>query len=434
LTGTAAGVVDVLIEWLDSTGNSVSASSTKSITINPAGGAFTVTTPATTPFAVSIGTNQNVVVNIPASIGATAVSSVRYATTLGSWLANGSSALIVSPASLPTTQTQVFVPGSSSGNANVQIDALDASGAVLTSASFVLAITSPATNSSSITLQSNVSVLQPSSGSNLSTATLTAFVLDATNNPVGGAPVLFELVNSSGSGESLNPVVVTTDNTSNGSTSQMGRAQTTFTAGTSTNQNAAVRATVVGTGISTTTPITVGGTAGSIALGAGTKLTIINSDTAYQLPVSVMVSDSNGNAVSGAVVSLSLWPLYYYKGIRANDCAITGTGPYNNEDINENLILNAGEDIDGPGGAVDGALWPVPSSAGSVPATVTTGVDGTATFNWVYLKQYAHWLEVRIRATTQVQGSASTSSLVLPLTAATSDATAPCQLPNSPFN
>ncbi|MBU1215585.1 MAG: Ig-like domain-containing protein [Gammaproteobacteria bacterium] len=431
LTGTAAGIVDVLVEWLDATGATVSASTTKSITINPSGGSFSVSTPASSPFAAAIGTNQTVTVNVPAAIGGVAVANIRYATTLGTWLANGLKALTVVPAG--ATDTQTFVPGNSAGNANVQIDALDASGNVLTSASFIFSITSPTVNASSITLQSSVSVLQPSVGANLSTAVLTALVRDAANNPVGGAPVLFELVNSSGSGESLNPVVVTTDSTST-ATTQMGRAQTTFTAGTSTNQNAAIKATVVGTAITTTTPVTVGGTAGSIALGAGTKLSIVNLDTAYQLPVTVMVTDSNGNAVSGAVVSISIWPVKYYRGTRANDCIITGFGPYINEDVNENLILDPGEDIDGPGFVPDGMLWPVPSAAGSVPSTVTTGVDGTATFNWVYLKQYANWLDVRIRVTTQVQGSSSTSSLELPLVPAAIDTVAPCQLPDSPFN
>ncbi|MDD2819611.1 MAG: hypothetical protein PHN51_12570 [Candidatus Nanopelagicales bacterium] len=368
---------------------------------------------------------------MPSAIGGVAIASIRYASTLGSWLANGNNALTVARAG--TTDTQTFVPGNSAGNANVQIDALDASGNVLTSASFIFSITSPTANASTITLQSSVSVLQPSSGANQSTALLTAIVRDNSNNPVGGAPVLFELVNSSGSGESLSPVVVTTDSTSS-ATTQMGRAQTTFTAGTSTNQNAAIKATVVGSAISSTTPITVGGTAGSIALGAGTKLSIVNSDTAYQLPVTVMVTDSNGNAVSGAVVSISIWPIKYYKGVRDTTCAITGTGPYSNEDGNENLIKDAGEDTDGTGGLPDGMLWPVPSSAGSVPSTVTTGVDGTATFNWIYLKQYASWLVVRLRATTQVQGSSSTSSLELPLVPSTTDTTSPCQLPDSPFN
>jgi hypothetical protein len=438
LTGTAAGVVDVLIEWLDATGTSVTASTTKAVTINPTGGAFSVTAPASSPFAAFIGTNQTVTVNVPATIGTTPITHIRYATTLGTWLANNLNVLTVAKAA--ATDSQTFVPGNSAGNANVQVDALDSNGNVLTSATFVFSITSPSTNAASITLQSNVSVLQPSSGSNLSTATLTAIVRDASNNPVGGAPVLFELVNSSGSGESLNPVVVTTDSTSS-TTTQMGRAQTTFTAGTSTNQYAAVKATVVGTTISSTTPITVGGTAGSIALGSGTKLSIVNSDTAYQLPVTVMVTDSNGNAVSGAVVSISIWPVKYYKGVRANDCSYTAIGPFSNEDTNENLILDAGEDVDSAGGypsttanGPDGSLWPVPSSAGSVPSTVTTAVDGTATFNWIYLKQYASWLRVRIRATTQVQGSSSTSSLELPLVPAAIDTTAPCPLPNSPFN
>lgn len=456
LTGTAAGNVDVLVEWLDAT-NTVTARATKTIAITAAGGAFMVTTPATSPFAATIGTNQNVTVNVPASISGKPIAFLRYATTLGSWLGNNSKVLTV--ANTGASNTQAFVPGLSAGNASIQIDALEASGAVITSASFIFSISSSSANASSITLQSNVSVLPPSVGTNLSTTTFTAVVKDVALNPVGGANILFELVSSTGTGESISPVVVTTN--SSDPAIPLGQAQATFTAGTSpTTQGAAVKATVIGTTVSATAPITVGGQATSVSLGASTTISAINSNTAYSLPVTVIVSDSSGARVSGAVVSLSLWPVGYWKGYRGlpvgapsgttyKVCQANHVGSrFKNEDINSSLTLDSGEDIDGPGGLIitastatavagltDGVLWPAPSTAGAIPATVTTGADGTATFDWVYLKQYAQWVDARIRATLQVQGSQSSTEIILPLTASVADIEATsCSLPNSPFN
>lgn len=439
LTGTAGGTVNVLVEWLDSAGV-VTASATKAFTVAAAGNTFSVVTPASSPFAVSIGTNQSVVVNVPAT-----VASIRYATTLGSWLQVASQAgcntlgqKVCTVSNTGTTDTQTFVPGNNAGNATVQIDALNASGTVLSSATVMLSITSPAANASKITLQSNVAVLPPSAGTTLSTATLTAKVFDAANNPVGNAPVSFELVNSTGSGESISPALTTTN-----ATSPMGVAQAIFTAGTSTTLNSSVKASITnsaGTIISASQQLVVGGTVGSIAIGPSNKMTAVNFDTAYQLPVTIMVSDSNGNAVAGAVVTLSLWPVRYYKGNRTA-CVAPVTAGFANEDVNFNNTLDAGEDIDGPGAATtaslgtpDGALWPPQADSGSVPSTVTTDANGIATFNWVYLKRYANWLKVRLTASTQVQGSQSTASALLDLAALAADVAVPCSLPDSPYN
>jgi hypothetical protein len=479
-TGTAAGAATVLVEWLDAPGGTtVTASASQTFTLTATGGAFAITTPAASPFAVATNGTQNVVVNVPAAINGTAVTQVRYATTLGTWAAN-SAKVYTANVTGPLTDTQIFNAGASAGNATVQIDALSSTSAVLSSVFVTLSISSPSSTAATIQLQSSASVLAPSTGGTLSTATLTAIVKDASLNPVGGAAVLFELVNSSGTGESISPAVVITDSTTSGTT-QMGRAEATFTAGTSTTQGATVMASLVAnSAVAATTPITVGGTAGSIAIGASTKMTAINSDTSYQLPVTVMVTDSNGNAVSGAVVSLSLWPAYYYKGVRNAAClaSYAGTGTWDsvaknfssftptvflNEDYNENLIMDAADittatPADGPGGyaiylqyvsdlssgatptstdfhgAADSILWPPLSAAGSIPSTVTTGVDGTATFNWIYLKDYASWLVARLRATTQVQGNQSTATSYLPLVPLADDVKNPCALPDSPFN
>jgi hypothetical protein len=431
-TGTAGGTVNVLIEWLNSSGNTAS-STTQTLNVQAVGSAFEVTIPDLnlTPVPpVTLGTTQPVTVSTPATINGINVANIRYATTLGTWLASGLKTWTV--ARTAASDTQTFVAGASAGNANVQIDALSGTGAVLATAKMIFALSASAASANSITLQSNGTVLAPSSGGTSSTATLTATVRDSALNAVGGASVLFELVNPTGSGEQIDPVVV--------STNSSGVAQSIFTAGTlPTIQTSTIRASVIGSAVTPSTiNITVGGTAGSVAIGTSTKITSVNSDTAYQLPVTVMVTDSNGNAVSGATVSLSLWGLTYHKGGRTSACIATWTYSHANEDLNENLILNPGEDIDGPGdmnalAGPDGALWPPSPAAGSVPQTVTTGADGTATFNWIYLKQYADWITARLRASVLVQGSEATSTTTITLAPSKADVDT-CVLPNSPFN
>lgn len=387
-------------------------------------------------------------VYVPATILASSVANVRFTTSLGSWLSSGTKIQTVAFGAAGN-YTETFVAGANAGNANVQIDALDVNGAILTSAQAVLSLSASAASASTISLQANVTSISPSTGGTSSTATLTAMVRDAGGNPVGNAPVLFELLNPSGSGEQVTPVtVMTAATTANGQA--VGQAQSFFIAGTlPTTQASQIKASVIGTAVSSTTTITVGGTAGSIAIGTSSTIASVNTNTAYQLPVTVMVTDSNGNAVSGATVSLSLWATEYAKGVRGTLCAVTyDVGPlpdgfFRNEDLNENLILDAGEDVDGPGGhaaggtfygTLDGILWPPSSAAGSVPQTVTTGSDGTVTFNLTYLKDYASWLKIRLRAKTTVQGTEATSvhSEVLPISAA--DMLTPCLLSNSPFN
>lgn len=452
-TATATGTASVRVDWLDSPTGTATVSATQSFTAAAAGAAFQLITPASSPFAVPLGTNQAVTIYVPATILGTAVANVRFTTSLGSWFSGGAKS-VTTAFTAAGNYTQTFVAGSFAGNANLQIDALNASGAILTSAQAVLSLSATVASASQISLSASVTSIAPSTGSTSSTATLTATVKDSSGNPVGNAPVLFELVNPTGGGEQVTPVTVMTAATATNSVS-VGQAQSTFTAGTlPTTQASQIRASVIGapTTISAVTAITVGGTAGSIAIGIGTTITSTNQDTAYRLPVSLLVTDSNGVAVSGAVVSLSIWPASYYKGVRGLKCAPVYASTsgvvavFANEDTNENLMLNLAtptEDVDGPGGYLagtpfygtpDGILWPPSASAGSVPATVTTGSDGSASFTLTYLKEHADWVKIRLRARTPVQGTEATSVYNTVLPKSEPDSKDPCPLGPSPFN
>ena len=101
------------------------------------------------------------------------------------------------------------------------------------------------------------------------------------------------------------------------------------------------------------------------------------------------------------------------------------TGGYFNEDINRNLILDALEDSNG-----DGSLTPPNAAAGALPATVETDENGVASFDLVYLKSSAVWIDDEITATTSVFGTETSSTLVFNLPYAVPDKP---YLPDSPY-
>ncbi|MCX5850578.1 MAG: Ig-like domain-containing protein, partial [Deltaproteobacteria bacterium] len=249
--------------------------------------------------------------------------------------------------------------------------------------------------------------------------TLKATVKNAGGQVVGGAPVAFSIDDATGGGEYVSPVVVYTDSA--------GTAQSTFSSGSlSTDSNGVkVSATVVGTAIKDSVNIVIGGTAGSVTVGRGTVVQSEYNNTVYELPMSVLVADANGNPVSGAVVTLSTWPSSYRTGgwydsdpdPKAYRFVPYISGSYDNEDVNRNLILDAGEDVN-----VDGDLTPPNSAAGDLPETVTTDANGVANFNLVYLKANAIWIVDRISASTLVFGTETTSSISLTLPAERTEA------------
>ncbi len=202
---------------------------------------------------------------------------------------------------------------------------------------------------------------------------------------------------------------------------------------------------------------------GSIVIGQPSTITSVQNDTTnttYVETMNLLVADSNGNPVSGAVVSLNTWPVAFYTGDypyvsgTAAPCYARTWAEFPNEDTNRSLIYNAAEDLTGPQQTlarlafnpaalavglnvtnyiVDNVLTPAPAAAGTVPATVTTDSNGLATFNLIYLKQYASWVSTQLTAKTVVQGTEATSSLTFTLPASQADMNT-CVLAPSPFN
>ena len=264
----------------------------------------------------------------------------------------------------------------------------------------------------------------------------------------------------------------------------MGQAVTSFTSGSLTSGagGVQVRAQVLGTSVVTGTlpsgndaAINIGGTAGSVAFGSATVLSVNGAATDYIQAMSVLVADSSGAPIRNAVVNLSLWPIAWSTGSGcAYDMDYDSThGTYLNEDANENLVLDPGEDgtrkfyatgttthtwcipivptpasppyctstsVTSGTGTLDTRITPANSSAGTltstnpldVPGTVTTNSSGVATFNLEYGKNSAIWTVVRIRAKTTVAGTDAVGEIQFRLGALQSDVQ-PCHLPPSPY-
>lgn len=411
ITGTSAGTAVVQSASLGAV------ASQTYIVASPAA-AFGITSPSQKPY--SLATNTE----LPITVSAPGVTTVQFFTSVGVWSNNGQNFYEVAVDNSAATAKLI---STNAGTANVVVR--DKANPSTKSDTIQVNISAPPSAAASLDLQSNISIVAPSgTGPSKNTATLEATVRAANGDVVGNAPVQFSITSPSGGGEDVSPTVVNTND--------FGKAVTTFYSGASTDSDGVrITANIPGTAINDTIKIVVGGAAGSIVIGMGTKI-IVPSTTIYSMPFSIQVSDANGNAVADAKVSLNIWPSYYMLGYRYKDSngnyqiayeIPAGYSCYSipNEDTNKNLTLDSSEDVGPIVGPYshsnrfltgDGYLTPPNSAAGSVPATVTTGADGTATFNVTFLKEYSSWIEAQLTASVVVYGSETSTSysFVLP--------------------
>jgi len=142
--------------------------------------------------------------------------------------------------------------------------------------------------------------------------------------------------------------------------------------------------------------------------------------------MSVWLSDINGNPVPKATVMLMTRPYSYSQGHWNSGCRPEYTERrILNEDVNNNLILDEGEDTNG-----DGELTPLLSAGGSAPNYVVTNENGTACFALVYPKSSAVWTETEITAVAVASGIEITSVYRFTLPYSAADI---CNLPDSPY-
>lgn len=291
------------------------------------------------------------------------------------------------------------------------------------------AVSFVATTPATIDLQAFPATIGPNNGSQTQQqAAITAIVRDAANNLVANQVVRFSIVQDN-SGGTLTTSTATTDSLGRASTAYISSAATTA-------QNGVVIRAEMGSNsaINKTVSLTVAQSPLFVRLGTG-NLIIAQSQTVYDKKYTVIVTDASGNAAPGVHVSVSIAPLAYTKGTYVFGTATWDLAAFGgasgspqstanecpSEDLNQNGILDSGEDDVPPNGIGNGNGKLDPGNVASVPSSVTTGSDGTYEFDIIYPKQYANWVKVRLTATTSVAGTESSDSAVFWLPIASDD-------------
>ncbi len=264
------------------------------LTVNAAILAFT--TPLPPPAAVTeipIGTGQQVTVLYTVDGAPQTGVTVAFVATRG--VLSGSSAVT-----------------GADGKATVTVSSTN-SGPGLLSASITggpstqIAVEFVATTVSSLALQASPATIG-TNGAGLSAekSLITAVVRDANDNLVKNKTVSFTIANDA-SGGSLSPASAVTDSS--------GTANTYFISGASPSGlgGVTIRASVVNTAVTATTPLTVARKALFIALSTGPTIAKVDPNM-YQKDYVALVTDAAGNPVSGATVIPTVTPVYYQKG------------------------------------------------------------------------------------------------------------------------
>lgn len=397
------------------------ASATHSLVIS--GDQFQMVTPATNAD-INLGACQSIQVSWQQNGSPVSGSAVSFSATRGT---------LYSDAGCTVPATSVNTNGS--GVATLYISSTNAGPSTLTA--FALggpttsrAVNFVATTPASIALQASPTSIGPNNGSQTTQqqSTITAVVRDASNNLVKGKVIRFSIIQDN-SGGTLSTATATTDS--------LGRASTTYvsSAATTAQDGVVIRATVdENTAINTTVSLTVSQSALFVRLGTGNNIEQLGQ-TQYDKKYTVMVTDAGGNAVQGANIVVSLNPDGYAKGVYVDNDDSWGlnysVGYCPSEDLNENGILDTGEDANGNGQLTPGNVVAVPSS-------VTTGADGTFEFSVIYAETYANWVRVRLTASTTVAGTESSDTVVFWLPASAADMNNTTNAPpggniNSPF-
>ncbi|MDH5784170.1 MAG: Ig-like domain-containing protein [Chromatiales bacterium] len=410
ITGTSPGIVRVVATGLGAT-------TTFDYLVESLAGSLLITSPVSGT-TVTVNTPMTVSIDVP--VGTT---SVTLVSSLGTWAGSGSSvrtwAGLVPPVTISDDLTSTSI-----GMANITV--ADTNNTNLNASIQLVMVDKAVGPNSVVSLQATPTTVAQTVGGTQNTSSLEATVIDSINStPIAGARVTFSISNAPGSGEYISPPVAYTD--------AFGVARATFYSGSmSTNPTglvvtAELDQTLTGALKSDQVNIIVGGTAGAIAIGTSTTISSINSNTAYKQSISIQVTDASGSPVPETPVSLSLWPQEYALGWWECEVLYRDTILVN-EDINKNLVLDAGEDR-----SSDGSLTPPISAAGAIPSSVKTDANGVATVDLVYLKDYAGFINNALSATAIVSGTETKATLNFWLSALKADVSA-CLLGGSPLN
>jgi len=344
---------------------------------------------------INIGASQ--VLTVRYFVGAVAgTGNVTFSATRGTLVG-------ANPAALVSGQASITLSATSAGPSTV-VAQIPGVGQASITLNFV------ATTPVSMSLQANPGAVVPNAaGSTTNKSTIEALVVDGTGNPVPGQTVNFSIIQDL-SGGTLSPASRVTG--------LDGRAQVEFIPGAgSTAENGVQINAVVATAPAVTGSVnlTVSGKALFISFGFGNTVgNVAGNSSLYSRTGTVYVTDSQGAAVSGQVVTLLVSPNQYSKGKLTPPTPTVAVWAYEggaptavcpNEDANRNGILDGGEDANSNGLLTPGNVVFVS------PGTVTTNGAGIATFELQYGEQYVPWLDVDLTGRTTVSGTESSNKI-----------------------
>lgn len=182
----------------------------------------------------------------------------------------------------------------------------------------------------------------------------------------------------------------------------------------------------------------------SVAIGNGDKIESTAKEIKYKERFAITVSDTLGQPIRGAKVSIKIEMVGFFKGRLFRDPttnAVLGDGIVASsstdntrigpsvfcpaEDVNNNDIKDPGEDTNG-----DGQLTPVKAEIVAVPeGTDITDAQGIVYVTVEYAKAVAGWINYRIVASAAVTGTEGTSKKDLFTTSPAGDE----KTPSTPF-
>lgn len=261
----------------------------------------------------------------------------------------------------------------------------------------------------SIDVQANPFTIGPGEQS-----AITAVVRDAANNLVKNAVVQFDAQDVTGGQLSVASAI----------TDSQGRAQTFYTASSTTSANNGV----IITGTVQANPAINDSVALTVAqrelfLSIGTGNSIFEPNTAqYRKEFVVQVTDSQGNGVEGVTVQAGILSNAYWKGFWFYDVIAGGwvqsvtAGPCADEDVNRNGQLDPGEDFNNSGRIEAGNIATAVAQTGN-GGTFVSDAGGFGIVDVFYPQDHSQWVHVTLEATTSVQGTefAESSNFVLPI-------------------
>jgi hypothetical protein len=416
VTATVAGTDTIRATALGATG-------TLALLVSPA--TFAYTTPASGA-EVNLNTDQTVSVHFELDGVDQAGAVVNFTATRGTFVG------ATSGTTDAAGNTQVVLRSNNAGPAVITATCPDPNPTTIGDAcddepSTQIEIEFIAITPTSLILQASPTSLGVNTGSSTSQQSIiTAIVRDTDGNLVKNMTVNFKLTDVSGG--SIFPASAVTDS--------FGRASTVYTAGAapSAQDGVIIDAEVTGTvgcvptddiptGPCDRVVLTVAQRSLFVTLGTGNTIQAL-SDNLYGKPYSVLVTDANGNPITGAKVELNVSFIRYQKGFytlffdefelcvgwgKFLTVSSSSTFPNadnadqacDNEDINGNGILTPGEDINN-----NGTLQP--GNVATAPTSVTTDASGFAEFVVTYAKEFT-WVEIELEARTTVDGSEASS-------------------------